>query len=903
MRLEVRVLPGAPINRTHSYIVGSMNAGWLTLGIVKFGHHGYGKPHKRTQLNPNTAKDLLGGKGAALLEMSTLGINVPHGFTISTEVSKYYYKHNKSFPVHFDAELRLAIDDLEATTHKQFGGQNPLLVSVRSGARESMPGMMDTILNLGLNDETVEYLATSSGNVTFALDSYRRLIQMYSNVVLGVPIILFEEILANYDESPTEAELREIIEKFKNLSLDESGMAFPQDVYDQLKQSIKAVLSSWMSSRAVIYRKLHDISDDIGTAVNIQSMVFGNKGKTSATGVVFSRNPSTGEKKLFGEYLINAQGEDIVSGVRTPHDIEANNSAASMAYIMPDVYNKLKSHVELLEAHYKDMQDIEFTVENEELYILQTRSAKRTTAAAIKIAVDMVEEGIMTREEAIMKIAPDSINQLLHARIDYNNIPKPLAKGLPASPGAALGIAVFSPYDAEELAHHHKVILIRNDTSPEDIRGMHVSAGILTVRGGMTSHAAVVARGMGKPCVCGTTGMLVNETEKYMKIGDVIIRQGEEVTIDGSTGNIFAGTIPLVPPTMTPEFDVFMSWVDKTKRLKVRANAETILDANAAVKLGAEGIGLCRTEHMFFRPDKIALIREMIVSPNMEQKERAIAKLLPIHTEDFKDIFRIMNEQAVNIRLLDPPLHEFLPQEDTEKHALAQHLGLPWPIIENRLKALHEVNPMLGHRGCRLGVTFPEIYEMQVEAIFTAIKHLKAEHIHIDLEIMIPLINDASELRMIKKLIIDVARKLEISSPYSIGTMIELPRAALKSGEIALEADYFSFGTNDLTQTTFGISRDDIASFMPQYLSNKLLNHDPFITIDQEGVGELIKIAIERGLKANPKLKLGICGEHGGDPRSIEFFHNIGMDYASCSPYRIPIARLAAAQAAIRNKK
>ena len=881
-----------------------MTQKWISLGIIKFGREFRQAHPELLSLEPSIAKNLLGSKGASLLEMSTLGLKIPPGFTISTEICKYYYKHSRSLPVHFEEELSSAIADLESVTGKQFGGKIPLIVSVRSGAKESMPGMMDTILNLGLNDETVEHLAQSSSNPVFALDSYRRLIQMYSNIVLGVPMLLFESIIERYDEIPDEATLRQIIEKFKALTLDESGIEFPQDVNLQLKRAMRAVLNSWMSDRAVIYRKLHDMDHDLGTAVNIQSMVFGNKGKTSATGVVFSRNPSNGQKALFGEYLINAQGEDIVSGVRTPHNIDTDGSEKSMVYTMPKVYEELKSQVGMLEAHYKDIQDIEFTVEEGELYILQTRSAKRTTAAAIKIAVDMVKEDMMTKHEAIMKIAPESINQLLHARIDYDNMPKPLAKGLAASPGAAVGIAVFSPYDAEELAHHHKVILVRNDTSPEDIRGMHVAAGVLTVRGGMTSHAAVVARGMGKPCVCGASSILVNEAEKYLKIGDVIIRQGEEMTIDGSTGKIFAGTIALVPPTMTPEFDIFMSWVDEVRHLKVRANAETILDANAAVKLGAEGIGLCRTEHMFFRPDKITLIREMIVSPNMEQRERAIARLLPIHTEDFKDIFRIMNGMPVNIRLLDPPLHEFLPQEEPEKHALAQHLGLPWPIIENRLKALHEVNPMLGHRGCRLGITFPEIYEMQVEAIFKAIIQLKAEDINIELEIMLPLINDVSELQLLKTLIIDVAKRIEISTKhsiaYSIGTMIELPRAALKAGEIALEADYFSFGTNDLTQTTFGISRDDIASFMPQYLSNKLLKHDPFVTIDQEGVGELIKIAIERGRKANPKLKLGICGEHGGDPRSIEFFHNIGMEYVSCSPYRIPIARIAAAQAKIR---
>lgn len=877
--------------------------------IVKFGQNGFGHTNLDPQNHalPYANKDLLGGKGAALLEMSHLGINVPPGFIISTEICKYYYNNNKSLPASFEAALESAILDLAKSSKKNWGAQEPLLVSVRSGAKDSMPGMMDTILNLGLNDETVEYLANISGNSLFALDSYRRLIQMYSHVVLGMPAFLFDSILRDYGDSPNEAQLKEIVHKFKEIVLAQSGEEFPQNVNIQLKNATKAVLESWMSERAVIYRKLQNIPDHLGTAVNIQTMVFGNKGNSSGTGVVFSRNPSTGEKKLFGEYLINAQGEDIVSGVRTPCNIEPEETGPGMKQLMPKVYEDLQKNVEILETYYKEMQDIEFTIEDESLYILQTRFGKRTSAAAIKIAVDMVTEGVITKQEAIMKIDADSVNQLLHARINYDTAPVELAKGLPASPGAAMGIAVFSPYDAEELAHHHKVILVRNDTSPEDIRGMHVAAGILTVRGGMTSHAAVVARGLGKPCVCGTSGMLVDESEKYLKIGDTIINQGEEITIDGTTGKVFAGTLVLVPPEMTPEFEIFMKWVDEVRSLKVRANAETALDANAAIKLGAEGIGLCRTEHMFFRADKIALIREMIVSPRQEQREEAIAKLLPIHKEDFKEIFRIMNGLPVNIRLLDPPLHEFLPQEEGEKHKLAQHLGLPRQIIENRLTALHEVNPMLGHRGCRLGITFPEIYMMQVEAIFTAIIELQSENIKIDLEIMLPLIGDVKELRELKKLIITVADKVKNIAErvinYSIGTMIELPRAALKADEIAHEADYFSFGTNDLTQTTFGISRDDIASFMPVYLDKNLLSDDPFVTIDQEGVGELIKIAVERGRKSNTALKLGVCGEHGGDPRSIDFFHIIGMDYVSCSPYRIPIARLAAAQAKIRNTK
>lgn len=857
-------------------------------------------------------RKLLGGKGASLVQMSSLGLNVPAGFTISTEICSYYYNNGRSLPDDFEDALAKSILELEsASTNnntKKFGGKNPLLLSIRSGAQESMPGMMDTILNLGLNDETVEYLGEESGDMIFALDSYRRLIQMYGTTIFSIPHAVFEEILENYKESPNEKDLRLIVRKFKDLTLDESGMPFPQDVWAQLNGAVRAVLNSWMSDRAVIYRKLHDIKDTIGTAVTVQNMVFGNKGSNSGSGVVFSRNPSTGENKLFGEYIINAQGEDIVSGTRTPHNIESSNSESpsgqALSYVMPEIYYELKKQVHLLEAHYKDAQDIEFTIEEGKLYILQTRAAKRTTTAAIKIAVDMVQESIISKEEAIMRISPDSINNLLHARIDETDTYEVLANGIAASPGASVGIAVFSPYDAEELSHHHKVILVRNDTSPEDIKGMHVASGILTVRGGMTSHAAVVARGMGKPCVCGTNGIFVNEAEKFLKVGDIIIRQGEELTIDGSTGKIFAGAIKLLPPVITPEFNLFMKWVDDIKHLKVRANAETAEDAQAAIALGAEGIGLCRTEHMFFREDKVALIREMIISPNIDQRTNAIKKLLPIHKNDFKDIFRVMNGMPVNIRLLDPPLHEFLPQNDHEKRLLAKSIGLPWSVVENRLHALHEVNPMLGHRGCRLGVTFPEIYEMQVEAIFSAISELKKEQIEVDLEIMMPLISDVSELCLMKALVMRIAKEVEVNTgckiPYLLGTMIELPRAALKAGEIAKEADYFSFGTNDLTQTTFGISRDDIASFMPEYIAKGLLKNDPFVTIDIDGVGELIRISIERGRKTNPKLKLGICGEHGGDPKSIIFCHNLGMEYVSCSPYRIPIARIAAAQASLQ---
>jgi pyruvate, orthophosphate dikinase len=849
----------------------------------------------------------LGSKGAALIEMFNLGVRVPHGFNISTALCQSYYTQQKRLPACFDEDIKTAIIDLARATGKNFGQDNPLLVSVRSGAKDSMPGMMDTILNLGLNDNTVEYLAKSSKNIIFALDSYRRLIQMYSSVVFGIPNVEFEAILDHYQDIRNEVVLREVISSFKNLVVNKSGVEFPQDVWTQLKCAVQAVLNSWMSTRAVIFRKLNNLSDDLGTAVNIQKMVFGNLNINSATGVVFSRNPSTGEKKLYGEYLINAQGEDIVSGMRTPHNISADGNTKSMEHIMPEIYAELREQAYILENYYKDMQDIEFTVEDGVLYILQTRSAKRATAAAIKVSVDMVNEGLLKKKDAILGLNPESINQILHARIDYDNAPDHVAKGLPASPGAAIGIVVFSPYDAEELSHHHKVILVRNDTSPEDIKGMHVASGVLTVRGGMTSHAAVVARGMGKTCVCGVSNLFVNEAEKYMKIGDVIVHQGDEITIDGTTGNVFLGALDLLPPALTEEFEVFMKWVDEERCLTIRANAETPLDCNAALRLGAEGIGLCRTEHMFFRSDKIDLIREMIVSPNVAQRDNAIAKLLPIHKEDFKDIFRIMSGKPVNVRLLDPPLHEFLPQDKKDKHKLAQNLELPVSVIESRLHALHEVNPMMGHRGCRLGVTYPEIYEMQVTAIFSALAELKSENIDIDLEIMIPLISDAKELHNLKSLIIFVAEKTKASfgclMKYAIGTMIELPRAALMAEEIAKEADYFSFGTNDLTQTTFGISRDDGASFLPEYLSKKLFEHDPFVKLDQNGVGELMKIAVERGKKSKPDIKLGVCGEHAGDPSSIEFFYKIGIDYVSCSPYRVPIAKIAAAQVALRHPK
>lgn len=850
---------------------------------------------------------IVGGKGSGLSVMSRLKMPVPDGFTISTELCQYYFENNKQLPEDFDDKLSEYLADLEKSTGKKFGGKNPLLVSVRSGAMASMPGMMDTILNVGINEQILEYLAKDFGNRSFALDSYRRLLQAYGTLVLGIHSTMFDAVIDNFDDIKLEDNLEKIIFQFKEIILEKTGSDFPEDVRVQLKESIIAVIESWMCERAVIYRTINNIPDDIGTAINIQSMVFGNKGHNSATGVLFSRDPSTGEKSLYGEYLPNAQGEDVVSGIYTPFNIRSNkvdDIDKSLEATMPEIYKELESYAQILEKHHKAMQDIEFTIEEGKLYILQSRDGKKSAAASIKIAVDMVTEKIITQEEAILCVDPQIINQLLHAAVDYSSPKaKPSDKGLAASPGAAVGRVVFSPYDAEELSTHHKVILVRGETSPEDIKGMHVSEGLLTIRGGMTSHAAVVARGMGKPCVCGASGIELNEREKYMKIGDLQINQGDVITIDGHTGNIFDSEVPLVAPKFSPEFNTFISWVDSIRTLKVRANAENITDSQTALRLGAEGIGLCRTEHMFFREDKIALIREMIISLNIEQREKAIAKLMPIHKADFKDIFRIMNGKPVNVRLIDPPLHEFLPQNKKEIDALEKELGIHKLVIEKRLNALHEVNPMMGHRGCRLGITFPEIYDMQIEAIFLAIQELKSEDVTINLEIMIPLVSDVQELSVIKSRILEIAKKLNVNFKYEIGTMIELPRACLHAEQIAKNVDFFSFGTNDLTQTTFGISRDDVASFLPDYISNKIYKHDPFVSLDTEGVGELVQIAIERGRKGNKNIKLGICGEHGGDPNSIEFFHSNNFAYVSCSPYRVPVAKVAAARAKIIKEK
>ncbi len=860
-------------------------------------------------------QSILGSKGAGLAEMSNLNLPIPDGFTITTELCDYFYQNNHNLPEDFSNNLLLAIKNLEMTTGKIFGDiKNPLLLSVRSGSRASMPGMMDTILNLGMNDQVCAALSTTTNNELFALDSYRRFLEMYGSMVMLLPPYLFRDILEvqkmkyniEQDSEFTGDFLKRIITEFKNIISNNSSEIF-LDPYIQLEESIKAVLKSWMSERAIIYRKLNNIADNWGTAINIQSMVFGNLGDDSATGVVFTRNPSTGENKIFGEYLINAQGEDVVAGTRTPTSIMANNDAgSSMENLMPTLFKQLAEICKKLELHYLDAQDIEFTIERGKLYILQTRMAKRTALASIKIATNMVEEKLISKQQAIMRIDPESLTQLLHTAIDYTKIQNPIAKGLPASPGAATGIVVFSPYDAEKMSHHHKVILVRQDTSPEDINGMHIAAGILTSRGGMTSHAAVIARGMGKPCVCGANDIIIDEKNQLFKVGNFSVKYGDLITIDGGTGQIFLGTTPLIQPSFTKEFQTILDWSDEIATLKVRSNAETILDSATSLKFGATGIGLCRTEHMFFDKNKIPLVREMIIAPNIEHRKSAIAKLLPLQIQDFKEIFRIMHGKPINIRLLDPPLHEFLPTTEEEKQKLAISMNLPISTVEQRLHALYEVNPMLGHRGCRLGITYPEIYQMQVEAILTASRELKIEEDKDTiLELMIPLISEVNELKILKEHIKTTISSIEVTSGcqfnLKLGTMIELPRATLQADKIASEIAYVSFGTNDLTQTTYGISRDDVASFFPAYLEQKIFPFDPFNQLDEEGVGELIKIAIKRSLQTNPKLKFGVCGEHAGNPKSIEFFQKIGIHYISCSPYRIPIARIAAAQAKIKD--
>jgi len=879
--------------------------------------------NKKPKKNFN-AKNVLGGKGANLAEMEKLGLPVPPGFTISTKVCDLFYKNKKKLPSFIIKLIKKELKLIEKASKKKFGDlNNPLLVSVRSGAKVSMPGMMDTILNLGLNDKTVLALINKTSNPRFAQDSYRRFIQMYGSVVLNIKSYHFEELIENYkltkgviaDTDLDENDWSGLINNFKDLIKKETKKDFPQDVLEQLYGAISAVFLSWESKRAKVYRRLHHISEDWGTAVNIQLMVFGNMGNDSATGVVFTRNPSTGEKFLFGEYLINAQGEDVVAGTRTPLHITKKArikdgvKEPSMEESMTKVYLQLKKIIFRLEKHYKDMQDVEFTVENNKLWMLQTRSGKRTAKSAIKIAVDMVKEKLISKKEAVLRIDPDTLDTLLHPTLDKKVNKKIIASGLPASPGAASGKVVFSADEAERLNEMmQNSILVRIETSPEDIHGMHAAKGILTSRGGMTSHAAVVARGMGRPCVSGSTKINIDYVNKIFRAGDVIVKEGDIITIDGSSGEIISGEVPTVKPEMSGDFSELMSWADSFRKLKVRANSETPVDTKMAREFGAEGIGLCRTEHMFFDEERIVSVRQMILSKTTEDREEALKKLLPYQKNDFVEIFKIMNGLPVTVRLLDPPLHEFLPKTDKDIDDIAKELNLTEKDIKFRIVELHEQNPMLGHRGCRLGISFPEIYHMQCEAIFEALAECKKQKVKLVIpEIMIPLISTAAEIKILRNLVEKTAKEVQkkhsIKIKYYVGTMIELPRAALRAKDIAKFADFFSFGTNDLTQTTFGISRDDSGKFLNDYVENKIFNKDPFVSIDERGVGELIKIAAERGRMQKRSLKLGICGEHGGDPSSIEFCARIGLNYVSCSPYRVPVARLAAAQAYLKKKE
>ena len=866
-------------------------------------------------------KFTLGGKGANLSEMGRLGLPVPPGFTISTDVCKEFYSNKKKLPSKIISNIKKELKTIEKKTFKKFGDlTNPLLVSVRSGARISMPGMMDTILNLGLNDKTVEALSNKTKNGRFAKDSYRRFIQMYSNVVLGIEGHFFEELIDNFkltkgvllDTELDEKDWDGLIQNFKDLVKEKTNKKFPQDVNEQLLGAVSSVFLSWNSQRAKTYRRLNHIPSEWGTAVNIQAMVFGNMGNDCATGVAFTRDPSTGENSFFGEYLINAQGEDVVAGTRTPQYItkkarlKAGEKLPSMEESMPKIYRELKEIFIKLERHYKDMQDIEFTVENNKLWMLQTRTGKRTAKAAIKIAVDMVKEKLISKKEAVLRIDPNTLDTLLHPTLDETVKKNVIASGLPASPGAASGKVVFSADEAERLnGLMQNTILVRVETSPEDIHGMHAAKGILTARGGMTSHAAVVARGMGRPCVSGSSEITIDYEQKIFKTGDEIIKEGEIITIDGSSGKVMKGLVPTVQPEISGYFSKIMGWADEFRKLKVRTNAETENDSKTAREFGAEGIGLCRTEHMFFDEERILSVRQMILSKSKEDRDSALQKLLPYQKNDFKKIFKIMSGLPVTVRLLDPPLHEFLPKAVNDIEEVARSLNLASKEIKDRISELHEENPMLGHRGCRLGISFPEIYEMQCKAIFEAIVELKKENLKSAfVEIMIPLVSTETELKILRKLVNRIAKKVEdekkVKLKYIVGTMIELPRAALQAQSISRHADFFSFGTNDLTQTTLGISRDDSGKFLSDYIENKIFDIDPFISIDQNGVGELVEIASSRGRKTNKKIKLGICGEHGGDPKSIEFCSKTGLNYVSCSPFRVPVARLAAAQAELR---
>ena len=868
-------------------------------------------------------KDLLGGKGANLAEMCSLKLAVPPGFTVTTEACLDYEKNKKSINDDVRTQVLKSITEIERLTGKKFGDNaNPLLFSVRSGARASMPGMMDTVLNLGLNDQSVLGLAKLTNNERFAWDSYRRFIQMYSNVVLDFNVSLLESTLEDLKEARgvhedtklSAADLRELVTVFKKIILEETGEAFPTDPMQQLWLAVSAVFNSWNNPRATKYREIYSIPHSWGTAVNVQSMVFGNMGDDCATGVCFTRDPSTGEHKFFGEYLINAQGEDVVAGIRTPQPInefsknDSNKNFKTLQETMPAAFDELTTVYKKLESHYKDMQDIEFTIENKKLYILQTRNGKRTAAAGIKIAVDLVSEGILSKQEALLRINPEDLNQLLHPRLDPKAVKKIIAKGLPASPGAAAGIIVFSSERAHQLNEEgKKVLLVRQETSPEDIGGMVASQGILTARGGMTSHAAVVARGMGKPCVAGCSAIMIDYAAGTLTVDGKRFKEGDSLTIDGATGEVIEGFVPTIDAAITDDFATFMKWSDEFRKLGVRTNADTPDDAKVAVMFGAEGIGLTRTEHMFFEKDRILAVREMIFANNVKDREKALAKILPFQREDFVGIFTVLNNLPVNIRLLDPPLHEFLPHSAEDKKELGDSLGLDMKTIEARGEQLHEFNPMLGHRGCRLGVTFPEIYRMQVKAIIEAALICADKGITVYPEIMIPLVAVEGELTILKEQAIAeierVFKEKNKTIKYKIGTMIELPRAAIMGGSIAKHAEFFSFGTNDLTQTTFGLSRDDAGKFLPEYVTKGLMPVDPFVSIDQDGVGFLMKHAVTEGRKTNPDMHFGICGEHGGEPKSIEFCHKIGLDYVSCSPYRVPIARLSAAQAAIRNTK
>ena len=865
-------------------------------------------------------RDLLGGKGANLAEMAHLGLPVPPGFTVTTEVCTYFYAHGRTYPEALRGEVAAALAEVGRLTGRAFGDEaQPLLVSVRSGARASMPGMMDTVLNLGLNDRTVVALAETAKDERFAYDSYRRFIQMYCNVVLDLSGHGFEEILEEFKErrgAVLDTDLaaddwKQVIERYKARVDGETGKPFPQDPHEQLWGAVGAVFSSWMNSRAKTYRRLNDIPESWGTAVTVQAMVFGNMGDTSATGVAFTRNPSVGTRELYGEFLLNAQGEDVVAGIRTPQNItEAARVAAgsdrpSLETAMPDVFKSFVETTQLLERHYRDMQDVEFTVERGTLWMLQTRNGKRTTKAALKIAIDMTNEGLISREEAVRRIEPASLDQLLHPTLDPNAERDLLATGLPASPGAAQGEIVFTSEEAEAAkTAGRKSILVRAETSPEDINGMHAAEGILTTRGGMTSHAAVVARGMGKPCVSGAGTIRVDAVAGTLSCAGVVLKKGDLVTVDGSTGQVLRGLVPMLEPELSGDFSALMEWADGARRMKVRANAETPADARAARRFGAEGIGLCRTEHMFFEGDRIVAVREMILADDEAGRRAALAKLLPIQREDFRQLFGIMSGLPVTIRLLDPPLHEFLPHTDEEMAEVAASLGLSPEKVRRRAQDLHEHNPMLGFRGVRLAIAYPEIAEMQARAIFEgAVAAGRASGQPVEAEIMVPLVMTVLELDLVKGRIVAmadaVAAETGVAVPYTVGTMIELPRAALKAGEIAGAAEFFSFGTNDLTQTTLGISRDDAASFLGPYTAKGILPADPFVTLDQEGVGELVAMATARGRAVRPSIKLGICGEHGGDPASIDFCERQELDYVSCSPFRVPIARLAAAQAAI----